>query len=170
MIRIILILLFSFPVALCAQTYQQLSEKAIEYIEMDSLHKAEELLLQALKLEPKNAKNAMLFSNLGLVQRRMGEYDKALESYSFALNFAPLAVPILLDRAAINLEMGNTDRAYTDYCLVLDEDKQNKEALLMRAYIACWSLIRRIIAGGWVWLPWNRKKGSSRKRSKSLIR
>ena len=44
-------------------------------------------------------------------------------------------VPILLDRAAINLEMGNTDRAYTDYCQVLDEDKQNKEALLMRAYI-----------------------------------
>ena len=159
MIRIILILLFSFPVALCAQTYQQLSEKAIEYIEMDSLHKAEELLLQALKLEPKNAKNAMLFSNLGLVQRRMGEYDKALESYSFALNFAPLAVPILLDRAAINLEMGNTDRAYTYYCL-------RHESII----IACWSLIRRIIAGGWVWLPWNRKKGSSRKRSKSLIR
>lgn len=76
MIRIILILFLSFPVALCAQTYQQLSEKAIEYIEMDSLSKAEELLLQALKLEPKNAKNAMLFSNLGLVQRRLGEYDK----------------------------------------------------------------------------------------------
>ena len=55
MIRIILILFLSFPVALCAQTYQQLSEKAIEYIEMDSLSKAEELLLQALKLEPKNA-------------------------------------------------------------------------------------------------------------------
>ena len=72
MIRIILILFLSFPVALCAQTYQQLSEKAIEYIEMDSLSKAEELLLQALKLEPKNAKNAMLFSNLGLVQRRLG--------------------------------------------------------------------------------------------------
>ena len=27
--------------------------------------------------------------------------------------------------------MGNTDRAYTDYCQVLDEDKQNKEALLL---------------------------------------
>ena len=92
-------------------------------------------MLQALKLEPKNAKNALLFSNLGLVQRRLGEFDKALESYSFALNFAPLAVPILLDRAAIYMEMGKTDRAYTDYCQVLDEDKQNKEALLMRAYI-----------------------------------
>ena len=112
MVRIIIALLFCFPVALSAQTYQQLSEKAIECIEKDSFHRAEELLLQALKLEPKNAKNALLFSNLGLVQRRLGEYDKALESYSFALNFAPLAVPILLD-----------------------EDKQNKEALLMRAYI-----------------------------------
>ena len=57
-------------------------------------------------MEPKNAKNALLFSNLGLVQRRLGEFDKALESYSFALNFAPLAVPILLDRAAIYMEMG----------------------------------------------------------------
>ena len=135
MVRIIIALLFCFPVALSAQTYQQLSEKAIECIEKDSFHRAEELLLQALKLEPKNAKNALLFSNLGLVQRRLGEYDKALESYSFALNFAPLAVPILLDRAAIYMETGRTDRAYTGYCRVLDEDKQNKEALLMRAYI-----------------------------------
>ena len=106
MVRIIIALLFCFPVAICAQTYQQLSEKAIECIENDSLSQAEELLIKALKLEPKNGKNALLFSNLGLVQRRLGEFDKALESYSFALNFAPLAVPILLDRAAIYMEMG----------------------------------------------------------------
>ncbi|WP_289705832.1 tetratricopeptide repeat protein, partial [Bacteroides acidifaciens] len=135
MVRIIIALLFCFPVTICAQTYQQLSEKAIECIENDSLSQAEELLIKALKLEPKNGKNALLFSNLGLVQRRLGKFDKALESYSFALNFAPLAVPILLDRAAIYMEMGKIDRAYTDYCQVLDEDKQNKEALLMRAYI-----------------------------------
>ena len=135
--RKFLFLLFSclLSVSLSAQTYQELSEKAVECVGKDSLVQAEDLLKQALKLEPKNAKNAMLFSNLGLVQRRLGEFDKALESYSFALNFAPLAVPILLDRAAIYMEMGNTDRAYTDYCQVLDGDKQNKEALLMRAYI-----------------------------------
>ena len=126
MVRTIIALFFCFPVALYAQTYQQLSERAIDCIEKDSLPQAEELLLRALKLEPKNAKNALLFSNLGLVQRRLGEFDKALESYSFALNFAPLAVPILLDRAAIYMEMGKTDRAYTDYCQVLDGDKQNK--------------------------------------------
>lgn len=92
MVRTIIALFFCFPVALYAQTYQQLSERAIDCIEKDSLPQAEELLLRALKLEPKNAKNALLFSNLGLVQRRLGEFDKALESYSFALNFAPLAV------------------------------------------------------------------------------
>ena len=148
MVRIIIALLFCFPAVTFAQTYQQLSERAIECIEKDSLPQAEELLIQALKLEPKNAKNALLFSNLGLVQRRLGEFDKALESYSFALNFAPLAVPILLDRAAIYMEMGKTDRAYTDYCQVLD---------------VYWSLIRRAIAGGWDWLLWSRKKENSGK-------
>lgn len=133
--KAVFLLLFSSPFALHAQTYRQLSEKAIECIEKDSLHQAKDLLVQALKLDPKNEKNAMLFSNLGVVQRRLGEFDKALESYTFALNFAPLSVPILLDRAAIYLEMGKTDRAYTDYCQVLDGDKNNKEALLMRAYI-----------------------------------
>ncbi len=77
------------------------------------------------------------FSNLGLVQRRLGEFDKALESYSFALNFAPLAVPILLDRAAIYMEMGKTDRAYTDYCQVLDEDKQNKGSFVDACLYLC---------------------------------
>ena len=39
MVRIIIALLFCFPVALSAQTYQQLSEKAIECIEMCSILK-----------------------------------------------------------------------------------------------------------------------------------
>ena len=58
MVRIIIVLLFCFPAVTFAQTYQQLSERAIECIEKDSLPQAEELLLRALKLEPKNAKNA----------------------------------------------------------------------------------------------------------------
>lgn len=61
MVRIIIALFFCFPAVTFAQTYQQLSERAIECIEKDSLPQAEELLLQALKLEPKNAKNALLF-------------------------------------------------------------------------------------------------------------
>ena len=67
--RKFLFLLFSclLSVSLSAQTYQELSEKAVECVGKDSLVQAEDLLKQALKLEPKNAHNALLFSNLGLV-------------------------------------------------------------------------------------------------------
>ena len=41
----------------------------------------------------------------------------------------------LLNRAAIYLEQGMQDKAYVDYCQVMDVDKKNTEALLMRAYI-----------------------------------
>ena len=47
MVRIIIALLFCFPAVTFAQTYQQLSERAIECIEKDSLPQAEELLLPA---------------------------------------------------------------------------------------------------------------------------
>ena len=114
MVRIIIALLFCFPAVAFAQTYQQLSERAIECIEKDSLPKAEELLLQALKLEPKNAKNALLFSNLGLVQRRLGEFDKALESYSFALNFATFSATsscFNLDRKSTRLNSSHRSQS-----------------------------------------------------------
>ena len=102
----------------------------MECVGKDSLVQAEDLLKQALKLEPKNAHNALLFSNLGLVQRKLGRYNDAVESYTYALNIAPLAVPILLNRAAIYLEQGMQDKAYVDYCQVMDVDKKNTEALL----------------------------------------
>ena len=102
-----------------SQTYQELCDRAITYTEQDSLPQAEEYIRQALKLEPANPHNALLFSNLGTIQRRQRQYEQALESYNFALNIAPRAVPILL----------------ADYSLVLDLEKNNEEALLMRAYI-----------------------------------
>ena len=86
-------------------------------------------------LEPANPHNALLFSNLGTIQRRQRQYEQALESYNFALNIAPRAVPILLNRAAVYMELGRNNLAQADYSLVLDLEKNNEEALLMRAYI-----------------------------------
>lgn len=118
-----------------SQTYQELSERAIAATEQDSLAQAETYILQALKLEPANPHNALLFSNLGTIQRRQHQYEQALESYTLALNIAPRAVPILLNRAALYLEQGKDELARIDYSLVLDIDKDNLEALLMCAYI-----------------------------------
>lgn len=118
-----------------AQTYQELSERALALVEEDELEEAEDMFRRALKLEPGNPRNALIFSNIGTIQRSTGKYDDAVESFTLALNIAPKAIPILLNRATTYMELGKTDHAYVDYCQVLDGDKTNAEALLMRAYI-----------------------------------
>jgi tetratricopeptide (TPR) repeat protein len=117
-----------------SQTYQELSDRAVAATEQDSLTQAEEYILQALKLEPANPHNALLFSNLGTIQRRQRRYDQALESYTFALNIAPRALPILLNRAALYLELGKDDLARIDYSWVLDIDKDNAAQLTTAQY------------------------------------
>ena len=118
-----------------AQEYKDLVEKAMDYTRKDSLQQAEQLYQQALKLDPKNARNALLFSNLGTVQRRMGKIDDALQSYTLALNIIPYSTAILLNRATIYMEKGMLDKAYLDYCNVIDLLPEDKEARLFRAYI-----------------------------------
>lgn len=120
---------------LSAQTYDELVGKAMDAIEQDSLQQAELLFKEALRLEPANIKNALLFSNLGTIQRRMGKKKEALESYSLALNKTPFSITMLLNRASLLLDMDYIDKAYVDYCSVLDMDPTNKDALMFRAYI-----------------------------------
>lgn len=118
-----------------AQTYDEVVTRALEAARKDSLQLSESLFRKALKMEPANMRNALLFSNLGTVQRRMGRTDDAIESYSLSLNITPYSVVTLLDRASLYLEKSLYNKAYVDYCNVIDIDKKNKEALQFRAYI-----------------------------------
>ena len=135
--KFILSFLFVGTVAVSAysQTYQELCERAVASTEQDSLAQAEDYIRGALKLDPANPHNALLFSNLGTIQCRQRKLEQALESYTFALNIAPRTVAILLNRAAVYLELGKGELARIDYSLALDIEKDNEEALLMRAYI-----------------------------------
>lgn len=133
---IILVCLISLcAIQLRAQSYQELIARSVQATEQDSLLQAETLIRQALKQEPANPHNALLFSNLATIQRRQKKYDLALENYTYALNIAPRTVPILLNRATLYLEMGRDDAARADYSLVLDMNPDHAEALSMRAYI-----------------------------------
>lgn len=120
---------------LSAQNYNELISQAMDAVERDSLLQAEQLFKQALQLEPANMRNALLFSNLGTIQRRMGKKKDALESYSLALNMTPYSVTMLLNRASLYLDLDYLDKAYVDYCNVIDLDDKNQEALQFRAYI-----------------------------------
>lgn len=132
-------LFFLLVVSCClpalSQTYDEWCERAVTATAEDSLELAESYIRQALKLEPANPRNALLFSNLGTIQRRQRRYEQALESYRLALNMAPMSVPILMNHATLSLEMGQNDKARADYSQVIELEPHNTEALLMRAYI-----------------------------------
>lgn len=133
-IKLILIAVFAC-FQLSAQTYDELITRAMNAVESDSLYQAETWFKKALQLEPANMRNALLFSNLGTIQRRMGKNKEALESYSLALNLTPYSITMLLNRASLYLDMDYLDKAYVDYCNVIDLDAKNQEALGFRAYI-----------------------------------
>ncbi len=132
-LTILLTVLVLAPAA--AQTYDELCTLAEEAAAQDSLSLAEDCIRRALRLEPADPRNAMLFSNLGTIQRRQGRLEFALESYGMALNLAPLSVPILMNHATVALELGHDDTARADCSQALELQPRNREALLMRAYI-----------------------------------
>lgn len=135
--RALIFALFCFVLAIGinAQSYKEFFLKALKYEEADSLLLAEECYKQALKKDPTNAHNGMVFANLGSVQRRMKHLNDAFESYNYALNLLPVSIPILMERASLALEIGDFDKAYIDCCTILDIDKKNVKALLFRAYL-----------------------------------
>lgn len=134
-IVLILCSLFSAVFSLQAQSYNEVVERAMNSVKSDSLVLAEQLFKKALKMEPNNARNALLFSNLGTVQKRLGKTDEAIESYTLALNIIPYSTTMLLNRAALYLEKDLLQKAYLDYCNVIDLLPKNMEARLFRAYI-----------------------------------
>ena len=134
--RIFCILIAIWTVwALSAQDYDRWIEKAMNAVEKDSLYEAEKYFKNALNTDPANMRNAMLLSNLGTIQRRMGKNKEAIESYTLAINKSPHSVTMLLNRASLYLEMDHLDKAYSDYCNVIDLEDKNVEALQFRAYI-----------------------------------
>jgi tetratricopeptide (TPR) repeat protein len=122
-----------------ATAYEQLVDRAYAAARVDSLAHAEQLMKEALKLQPSHPYNAVLFSRLGAVQQQQDKTEEALQSYTYSLNLAPESVTTLLQRAALYLESGQPDKAYIDYCEALDHEKDNVEALTFRSFI----LLRR---------------------------
>ena len=126
---------FSFLDSAQAQTYDEWVERGIQAAEQDSLVEAERCFKQALKLQPNDIHNALLYANLAKVQAAQGQSMKAIETYGLALNLTPLNVPILKARGDLYFQLGNYKKAAIDYGNILDVDAKNVEALQGCAYI-----------------------------------
>ena len=122
-------------VKLGAQTYEELIQQSYDYADRGDLPAAEQALKAALHREPANRNNFALLSNLGTIQRRLGQRDEALTSYTAALGLQPDNKLILSNRAELFIERGETERALADYETLLRVDPADVEARFRRGVL-----------------------------------
>lgn len=118
-----------------AQSYEDLINSAMDYIEKDNYVSAEQSLLAALRLEPTNPSNTLLIVNLASVQRKLKKYDEALVNYNAAITKYPYEPVLLHSRAALYCEMDSLQDALKDYNIILSFKPDDQEALSQRALI-----------------------------------
>ena len=108
--------------------YFQYLDSAQTYIYSHDWSTAEQWMLKAFKEEPENPSNSMILSNIATLQRYQGKLADAVKNYSLALDMTPHAVTLLLNRAALYVEMDSVERAIDDYERVCELDMYNTEA------------------------------------------
>lgn len=118
-----------------AQTYKEYVEQALAAMATDSLDEAERQFREAMKAEPAQRSNAMLYCQLARIYERKGKYERAVEYYTTGLNIAPHIYALRKGRGSLYLQLGQLDKALSDYNDVLDGRPEDEEALLARAYI-----------------------------------
>lgn len=108
--------------------YFQAIDSAQTYIYSHDWAMAEQWLMKAFKAEPDNPGNSLVLSNIATLQRYQGKLADAVKNYSLALDMTPHAVTLLLNRAALYVEIDSIGRATDDYERVCELDLYNTEA------------------------------------------
>ena len=108
--------------------YFQYVDSAQTYIYSHDWPTAEQWLLKAFKEEPENPSNSMILSNIATLQRYQGKLAEAVKNYTLALDMTPHAVTLLLNRAALYVDMDSVQRAIDDFERVCELDMYNTEA------------------------------------------
>lgn len=118
--------------SLDAQPYYILVGEAEQAIADNKPEEAATRLVEAMAVDPDNPGNILLLSNLGVLYRRCGNDSLALTVLDEANRRAPRMVTVLLNRARLHLDLGNTIEAYEDFENVIEIDSLNYSARYYR--------------------------------------
>lgn len=113
--------------------YIRLMGQADSAIAKEDWRKAENLLIEALRLEPANPSNVILVSNLGMIRFYQGRDSMAIATLNDAHAMAPRAVVVLANRASVLAALGQYDKAYADWEAILDIDSLHIGARYLHA-------------------------------------
>lgn len=116
-------------------TYVELADSADYYIGKKMWREAEQVIIKALKHEPANKSNYLLWSNLGSVREQQQNFDGAIESYTIGLSSAPKSTILLTNRARAFLALGRNEDALADLDLVLQTDSLQQWPLKIRGIL-----------------------------------
>ena len=94
--------------------YIALADSADMYIKNENWMEAEHTIVKALRLEPANFSNSLLFSNLGICRTNRGDYNGALEAFDLGLSIAPGSAVIRNNRAKTYIMMRDYGNALAD--------------------------------------------------------
>ncbi len=104
------------------QRYLQLTDSAQYFISKEEWSEAARCTREALRLDPANVGNIMLFNNLGLAAGMEGKIGEAMQCFEIALSRAPKSVPVLTSKAKIQIKASDTEGAIEtlDKILMID--------------------------------------------------
>ncbi|MDE7096916.1 MAG: hypothetical protein K2O47_05425, partial [Muribaculaceae bacterium] len=102
--------------------YLELADSAQFYTAKENWSEAARCTREALRLDPGNAGNIMLFSNLGLATGMDGKFGEAMQCFEIALSRAPKSIPVLTSKAKIQIKASDMDGAMETLDTILEID------------------------------------------------
>lgn len=119
--------------------YLELADSAQYFISKENWNEAARCIRDALRLDPGNVGNVMLFSNLGLAAGMDGKIGEAMQCFEIALSRAPKSLPVLTSKAKIQIKASDEKGALETLDTILKLDSlaqwplQTRGLLRMRA-------------------------------------
>ena len=114
-------------------TYDGWITASFDALDEDNNQRAEQCLKNAMRLEPANPQNGLLFVNLGTIQRRLGKLQDAEISYTCAISLLDENTVAYSTRASLYAEIEQYQKAIDDYSVVISRNPEDEYALYERA-------------------------------------
>ena len=114
-------------------TYEEWITTSFDALDENNNAQAEQCLKNAMKLEPANPQNGLLFVNLGTIQRNQQKYQDAEISYTCAISLLEENTVAFSTRASLYAEMEEYQKAIDDYSVIIGRNPENEDALYERA-------------------------------------
>ena len=114
-------------------TYDGWITASFDALDEDNNQRAEQCLKNAMRLEPANPQNGLLFVNLGTIQRRLGKLQDAEVSYTCAISLLDENTVAYSTRASLYAEIEQYQKAIDDYSVVISRNPEDEDALYERA-------------------------------------